>query len=145
MADSAVGDIVMSVLPIDTFRKAHGDTGPNWIWYPCEGENILNTPLGGSLPQNAPDFRGRYPRGYSSSPPNLGPGETGAPGTSISQTLQSHSHTFRQDIEGFDHGDGEHGPVWNPRPTNHQWQTDPTGSAETRPNSVVVYFYIRVR
>jgi hypothetical protein len=147
----AVGDIVMSFLRYEEFRETHGDTGEPPSWVPLNGHTrVLETPVHelikrgreGSELNVLPDFSGRYPRGVGDVPGDPGSGKSG---DTTSDMFASHTHTVTQDIEGFDHGDGEHGPVWNPRPTTHSWTTSAAGGAETRPKSVCVYFYLRVR
>ena len=146
MPDSGTGDIVMSVLDLKTFRAVRGDIGPDYIWYPCDNSPLAGTKLGPAL-QNTPDFRGRYPRGWDNpqSVPDRAPNESAAPGTVIGQKLLSHTHKVTIDISHFSGGDDEHGPVWNPAQDHHSWDTDSNanGSSENRPNSVVVFFYIR--
>lgn len=140
-----VGDIVESVYDLNTFRAKHHDGGPRFSWFECDGTDVSGTELA-ELMQKTPDFRGRYPRGFSPTPPpDLQPGESGAAGTAIAQEILHHGHPFTLDIEGFDHGNGEHGPVWNDRPTKHSWDTKETGGSENRPNSLIVHFYIRAR
>jgi hypothetical protein len=151
MPDSGIGDIVMSVLDLATFRKAHADHGPDYVWFPCDGSDISATALGTGLPKT-PDFRQHYPRGYDSpgAIPNLAPGETGAPGSVIGQRWIKHSHAVPMPVHTVQSrgpGDGsETCPTPNPQTGTNSWGTTEAGdSSENRPNSVVVFFYIRAR
>lgn len=139
-----MGDVVSSILPLEEFRKQHNDTGPDFRWYPCDGSSLSGTPLGRTL-ASAPDFRGRYPRGFQQSVPGLASGETGAAGTTIAGMVGSHSHSWTMYRSNFDHGDTETGYVHNPTPSPQALTTGSAGGPENRPNSVVVYFYIRAR
>ena len=141
---AAIGDVVMSVFPLDVFRKIRGDNGPNFAWFPCDNTDLAGTPLQAVMPRT-PDFRGRYPRGFAASVPDLAAGESGGPGTTVGWTVGAHGHSVTMDIESFSHGDDEHGPVWNTRPGKHTWATSTEGGKENRPNSVVLNFYIKVR
>lgn len=145
--NSNIGDVVMSVLSIAEFRKVRGDKGPNFRWYAADGKPLPVTV--GTL-KVAPDFQGRYPRGWSPTAiPNPAAGETGAVGTNIAQAIQKHEHTTTWGMSGFDNDDdqGRAAAVFRGANFGNGMETTNKsgGGDETRPNSVVMYFYIRVR
>lgn len=142
---SAIGDVVMSVLDIDAFRKMRGDRGPKFRWMPADG-----SPMQGDIPgmTNLPDFQGRYPRGYSKTAvSDLAAGETGNVGTTVGQSIQKHKHDTVWGKSGLDSNDGNpYGPVFQGGNAGTGTEiSGETGGIETRPNSVVMYFYIKVR
>lgn len=145
--NSSVGDVVMSVLGLAEFRRNRGDNGPNYKWYPSNGDP-MPVDVGGL--KNSPNFQGRYPRGASVEQiPDLATGENGAVGTTVAQAIQNHKHTTTWGMSGFD-DDGDPGrkaAVFQGANMGNGTETTSLsgGGAETRPNSVVMYFYIRVR
>ena len=142
--NSAIGDVVMSVLDLAEFRKARGDRGPNFRWVLADG-----APIQGDIPgmKIAPNFEGRYPRGFSKTPvPDMASGEDGRVGTTIGQSIQKHRHSTTWGTRGVNPNDGVPRAAVERDNDNHMVaSSDETGGAETRPNSTIMYFYIKVR
>jgi len=168
----AVGDVVMSLLPLSAFRAQHGDSGPQFSYLECtNGTDISNTTLhtvwtatGESLPANI-NCQERYPRAAVSG--------VVVAGTTLGESIQDHNHTFTfptnitgvvTDTSGtpvgtnrFQNAGGAQAavPGGGDSGTSGAYQvrfnggqhmtTDAMAAAETRPNSFYVHYYIRVR
>jgi hypothetical protein len=152
-----VGEVVLSLLTVADFRRERNDT-PNpagdYQWYECDGvQNLRNTPLGnylGSSLTNVPDFRGRYPRGgwygAGETDPRLPSGKGGV-GTTVEDAIRAHHHHYRIPKHKVGGGDTETALVHNPQPEPWYFDDDTrdAGDTETRPASIVVRYYIKVR
>lgn len=141
-----VGDIVMSVLNPDDFRTHHGDKDPPHAWFPCDGKTSLaGTELAAML--KTPDFGGRYPRGFQDDVPDLDRehGETGNAGTILHGEVGQHGHSLTVSTSTFDHGGDDTGPVVADTGNKWTYPVTASGGKENRPDSVIVYFYIKAR
>ena len=144
---SAVGDVVMSLLPPDKFSSQH----PGQVWMLCGVPGGQVAPpesawarLTGGAP--LPDCGARYPRAFQN-------GVTPAAGNTQEDHVGEHTHLIRGRHLEANRGKGFEGsgfksnsdvdPAWDADfPT--MGVTDAGADRETRPKTIIFNFYIRV-
>ena len=144
---SAVGDVVMSLLPPDKFSSQH--PGQTWLLCGVPGgqvappESVWARLTGG---EPLPDCGARFPRAFQN-------GVTPAAGTIQEDHVGEHTHLVHGKHLEANGGKGFHGSGLN---SNSQpdaaWDvdfmtsgvTDAGADKETRPKTIILNFYIRV-
>lgn len=144
-----VGTIVSSVLPPEKLYTI------TTLWVPADGRSIDQNTKYAQLTNksNVPDLRGLFVRGLNAferdgfrSDGFADPEVNRVVGSVQKAETQSHTHNVPKAMGGFKNtgfdmfGAGK-GGVENPK---FGTVSDPHGGAETRPNNIALYYYIRI-
>ena len=143
---SAVGDVVMSLLPPDKFSSQHA--GQTWILCGAPGQVAPPESAWARLTGGAPlpDCGARYPRAFQN-------GVTPAAGATQEDHVGEHTHLIHGKTLEAERGHGFDGsglnsnslptPAWD-TDFSTKGVTDEGADTETRPKTIIFNFYIRV-
>lgn len=156
---SVIGDIVMSMLEEDLFRKLQLDSAPSndfakKKWTLANGGKVPGSKYAtlrkdAQVPDLLPDLRGRYPRGRDQGSEQVPEGNV-ATGTILADTFMAHTHAIPNADQGCDGGGDFFACKLKEQNGNDNTSRGPTGPAnvgggsETRPKSVIVNFFIKI-
>ena len=165
--NTPIGTIITSVLNFDAFSKEVGQTPvadpTKSLWLPCDGRgfNLDNTNLQfhGLQGGKVPDLRGMFLRGlkqfYSDNEPSINSerekdvilkDDRTIAGEYQPDSLESHSHSLKfQTWKGNGPNGGDELSVATHLTNSRKLRTEEVGDNETRPKTVSVYYYIKVR